>query len=203
MDARHFLPERAVWPDAQCACAEPLCAHLCRRSRAFQVKTQVLELEKTNEWRDQSKLQILRRMNFFKRMGLPNEIVFFCSPTYIPIPFRCIPDSTLTYQLLGVSFKYVIYIIDFSSIRVSLTLSCPMNLKLYPLDRQMCPMQIASCKQSNFKTFKLKDGCYDDDDDQMVGQQMTSSTFGRRRTQYRLASTKLPTCSFYHSIYIK
>ena len=32
------------------------------------------------------------------------------------------------------------------SIRVSLTLSCPMNLKLYPLDRQTCPMQIASCK---------------------------------------------------------
>jgi len=30
------------------------------------------------------------------------------------------------------------------SIRVSLTLSCPMNLKLYPLDRQTCPMQIAS-----------------------------------------------------------
>ena len=136
-------------------------------------------------------------------MGLPNEIVFFCSPTYVPIPFRCIPDSTLTYQLLGVSFKYVIFIKDFSSIRVSLTLSCPMNLKLYPLDRQMCPMQIASCKQSNFKTFKLKDGCYDDDDDQMVGQQMTSSTFGRRRTQYRLASTKLSTCSFYHSINIK
>ena len=109
--------------------------------------------KKTNEWRDQSKLQILRRMNFFKRMGLPNKIVFFCSPAYVPIPFRCIPDSTLTYQLLGVSFKYVIFIKDFSSIRVSLTLSCPMNLKLYPLDRQMCPMQIASCKQSNFKTF--------------------------------------------------
>ena len=32
------------------------------------------------------------------------------------------------------------------SIRVSLTLSCPMNLKLYPLDTQTCPMQIASCK---------------------------------------------------------
>jgi len=30
------------------------------------------------------------------------------------------------------------------SIRVSLTLSCPMNLKLYPLDTQTCPMQIAS-----------------------------------------------------------
>ena len=38
---------------------------------------------------------------------------------------------------------------------------------------------------------------------QMVGQQMTSSTFGRRRTQYRLASTKLSTCSFYPYIYIK
>ena len=34
------------------------------------------------------------------------------------------------------------------SIRVSLTLSCPMNLKLYPLDTQTCPMQIASCKWS-------------------------------------------------------
>ena len=32
------------------------------------------------------------------------------------------------------------------SIRVSLTLSCPMNLKLYPLDTQTCPMQIASCR---------------------------------------------------------
>ena len=30
------------------------------------------------------------------------------------------------------------------SIRVSLTLSCPMNLKMYPLDTQKCPMQIAS-----------------------------------------------------------
>ena len=30
--------------------------------------------------------------------------------------------------------------------RVSLTLSCAMNLKLYPMDRQRCPMQIASCK---------------------------------------------------------
>ena len=35
------------------------------------------------------------------------------------------------------------------SIRVSLTLSCPMNLKLYPLDRQTCPMQIASCEYSH------------------------------------------------------
>ena len=37
------------------------------------------------------------------------------------------------------------------SIRVSLTLSCPMNLKLYPLDRQTCPMQIASCELIIFK----------------------------------------------------
>ena len=39
------------------------------------------------------------------------------------------------------------------SIRVSLTLSCPMNLKLYPLDTQKCPMQIASCKR------RLTDNC--------------------------------------------
>lgn len=32
------------------------------------------------------------------------------------------------------------------SIRVSLTLACPMNLKLYPLDRQICSLRMASCE---------------------------------------------------------
>lgn len=32
------------------------------------------------------------------------------------------------------------------SIRISLTLACPMNLKLYPLDRQVCSLRMASCK---------------------------------------------------------
>lgn len=32
------------------------------------------------------------------------------------------------------------------SIRISLTLACPMNLKLYPLDRQTCSLRMASCK---------------------------------------------------------
>jgi len=32
------------------------------------------------------------------------------------------------------------------SIRISLTLSCPMNLKLYPMDRQTCSIKVASCK---------------------------------------------------------
>ena len=30
--------------------------------------------------------------------------------------------------------------------RISLTLSCPMDLKLYPLDRQTCELRIASCE---------------------------------------------------------
>lgn len=34
------------------------------------------------------------------------------------------------------------------SIRISLTLACPMNLKLYPLDRQVCSLRMASCKYS-------------------------------------------------------
>ena len=32
--------------------------------------------------------------------------------------------------------------------RVSLTLACPMNLKLYPLDRQKCSLRVASCKET-------------------------------------------------------
>ena len=31
-------------------------------------------------------------------------------------------------------------------LRISLTLACPMNLKLYPMDRQTCSLRIASCK---------------------------------------------------------
>ena len=30
--------------------------------------------------------------------------------------------------------------------RISLTLSCPMNLKLYPLDKQLCSLYMVSCK---------------------------------------------------------
>ena len=34
---------------------------------------------------------------------------------------------------------------------ISLTLSCPMNLKLYPLDRQMCSLLMISCKLHIFR----------------------------------------------------
>lgn len=37
------------------------------------------------------------------------------------------------------------------SIRISLTLACPMNLKLYPLDRQVCSLRMASCKYIYYK----------------------------------------------------
>ena len=32
------------------------------------------------------------------------------------------------------------------SIRISLVLSCPMDLKYYPLDKQICSIKMASCK---------------------------------------------------------
>ena len=34
------------------------------------------------------------------------------------------------------------------SIRISLVLACPMDLKYYPLDKQVCSIQMASCKLS-------------------------------------------------------
>uniref|UniRef100_A0A182U811 Neurotransmitter-gated ion-channel ligand-binding domain-containing protein n=1 Tax=Anopheles melas TaxID=34690 RepID=A0A182U811_9DIPT len=39
------------------------------------------------------------------------------------------------------------------SIRISLTLACPMNLKLYPLDRQVCSLRMASCKYRFSSTY--------------------------------------------------
>ena len=67
------------------------------------------------------------------------------------------------------------------SIRVSLTLSCPMNLKLYPLDRQTCPMQIASCKL-RLKNLRFKrKGIF-----QMVGLQTILFSCGKAKTQFRL-----------------
>ncbi|XP_052130345.1 glutamate-gated chloride channel isoform X2 [Frankliniella occidentalis] len=45
------------------------------------------------------------------------------------------------------------------SIRISLTLSCPMNLKLYPLDRQVCSLRMASYGwTTNDLVFLWKDG---------------------------------------------
>ena len=41
------------------------------------------------------------------------------------------------------------------SIRISLTLACPMNLKLYPLDRQVCSLRMASCKLNHDLTLIL------------------------------------------------
>ena len=43
---------------------------------------------------------------------------------------------------------YHILNITFHS-RISLTLACPMDLRLYPLDKQVCVLQIASCEYSN------------------------------------------------------
>lgn len=37
------------------------------------------------------------------------------------------------------------------SIRISLVLSCPMDLKYYPLDRQSCEISMASCKYRNYR----------------------------------------------------
>ena len=39
-----------------------------------------------------------------------------------------------------------LFLVFFSFRRVSLTLSCPMNLKLFPLDWQTCSLAMASCK---------------------------------------------------------
>lgn len=44
------------------------------------------------------------------------------------------------------------------SIRLSLTLSCPMDLKYYPLDRQTCQLRMASC-ESYFSSINISCSC--------------------------------------------
>lgn len=45
------------------------------------------------------------------------------------------------------------YLFSLVLFRVSLTLACPMNLKLYPLDRQQCSLRVASCKYRTHTLF--------------------------------------------------
>ncbi len=40
-------------------------------------------------------------------------------------------------------------------LRISLTLACPMDLRLYPLDKQVCVLQIASCKYRDRKRLQI------------------------------------------------
>ncbi|KAF3425459.1 hypothetical protein E2986_06603, partial [Frieseomelitta varia] len=69
------------------------------------------------------------------------------------------------------------------SIRISLTLSCPMNLKLYPLDRQVCSLRMASCEYTNISKFLT------------VGQPTTWYSCGKRETLSKL----LRTCTYHGS----
>ena len=52
-------------------------------------------------------------------------------------------------------FLWEFFIWNSLHFRVSLTLACPMNLKLYPLDRQKCSLRVASCKY----IFKIFSSC--------------------------------------------
>ena len=80
--------------------------------------------------------------------------------------------------------------------RISLTLACPMDLRLYPLDKQVCVLQIASCKYTIlFKRLILrpiKKGVVAKYQIlnvfriQMVGRRMTWSISGKKKIQYRL-----------------
>ena len=59
---------------------------------------------------------------------------------------RIFPDGFVLYSIRWVKSTKPQRKCQFLLSRVSLTLACPMNLKLYPLDRQKCSLRVASCK---------------------------------------------------------
>ncbi len=69
--------------------------------------------------------------------------------------------------------------------RISLTLACPMNLKLYPMDRQTCSLKIASCESASYFSQKKKKKINNLNLFQMVTPPTTSPTCGSGRTPSR------------------
>lgn len=67
------------------------------------------------------------REGHFHNLLSPNQLI------------RIYPDGTVLY-----------------SIRISLTLACPMDLKYYPFDRQICNIDLASCKCEMLVKNKIK-----------------------------------------------
>ena len=65
---------------------------------------------------------------------------------------RVFPNGDILYSIRykksfkKVPFRKYFMRFFFSLFRVSLTLSCPMTLELFPLDTQVCFLRVASCK---------------------------------------------------------
>lgn len=57
--------------------------------------------------------------------------------------FQCFPEFFLCNSM---AFLWYIFNIFLCSFRLTLILSCPMDLKNFPMDVQTCIMQLESCK---------------------------------------------------------
>lgn len=62
-----------------------------------------------------------------------------------------------------IAYINALFLAVFFRIRLTITASCPMNLEYFPMDRQLCQIEIESCKYTfliiNFK-FKTLATCY-------------------------------------------
>ena len=87
----------------------------------------------------------------FHNILVPNVYIRIFPNGDVLYSIRLVLSLFLLYlQLIAFYLEYYtvhkLYNYIFFNFRVSLTLACPMNLKLYPLDRQKCSLRVASCK---------------------------------------------------------
>lgn len=80
----------------------------------------------------------------FKVRGAEASIL--CFPVFVDLLLKDANNLIFMVHILRIATYNLVYTFIFSFCRLSLTLTCRMNLYNYPMDEQNCPIYIETCK---------------------------------------------------------